>query len=251
MTESLFSLDGKTALVTGGTRGIGYAIARTFIDAGARVIITGRGDAGTREAAASLGAQAIGKPCDNGDPAQIAALVEECWQIGPIDVVVNNAATNAMYRRAEFVTVEEWDNVFAVNLRGAYFTAIEVAKRLLAEKRTGSVINVSSIGGQVPLARLGVYCAAKAGMDQMTKVLALEWADRGIRVNGIAPGWTETDFTGDLFGSRHGEGLRADIPMGRLAAPADMVGATLYLASDASSYTTGSILLIDGGRALR
>ena len=251
MTDSPFSLEGKTALITGGTRGIGYAIARTYLDAGARVLITGRNQATVAEAAASLGPLAIGKRCDNGDPAEIAALVEECWQIGPIDVLVNNAATNAMYRRAEFVTADEWDNVMDVNVRGAYFTATEVAKRLIAEQRSGSFINVSSIGGQVPLARLSVYCAAKAALDQLTKVLALEWAERGIRVNAIAPGWTETDFTSDLFESRHGEALRADIPMGRLAVPQDMTGAALYLASNASSYTTGSVLLIDGGRALR
>ena len=251
MIDRLFSLDGKTALITGGSRGIGYSIAQTFIEAGARVFITGRTEETLRTAAANLGPNAIGKRCDNGDPAQIAQAVEECWEIAPIDVLVNNAAINAFYKRAEFVDVKGWDSVMDNNLRGAFFMSAEVARRLFASGRPGSIVNVSSMGGQVPLARLSVYCAAKAALDQLTRVLALEWADRNVRVNAISPGWTETDFSGDLMGSRHGEGLRADIPLGRLAAPQDIVGAALYLASDASSYTTGSVLLIDGGRALR
>jgi gluconate 5-dehydrogenase len=103
----------------------------------------------------------------------------------------------------------------------------------------------------VPLERLGVYAATKAGIHQLTKVMALEWADRNIRVNAIAPGWVETDFTGDLFASRHGERLRADVPMGRLATPEDIAGAAVWLASNAASYVTGSIVVIDGGRQLR
>lgn len=251
MIEKLFSLDGKTALITGGSRGIGYSIARTFIDAGARVIITGRTEGTLREAAASLGPNAIARRCDNAEPTQIARMVAECWEIGPVDVLVNNAAINAFYKRAEFVDVEGWNSVMDNNLRGAFFTSTEVARRLFEAGRPGSIVNVSSMGGQVPLARLAVYCAAKAALDQVTRVMALEWADRNVRVNAISPGWTQTDFTGDLFDSRHGESLRADIPMGRLASPEDIVGAALYLASDASSYTTGSVLLVDGGRALR
>ncbi len=251
MTAPLFSLEDKTALVTGGSRGIGHAIARAFIDAGARVIITGRNEAALQEAAVGLGPNAIGRRCDNADPDQIASLVEDIWPLGPIDVLVNNAAIGTLYRRAEFVTVAEWDEVVDVNLRGSYFMSVEVAKRLFAGGHPASIVNVSSMGGQVPLARLGVYCGAKAALEQLTRVLALEWADRKVRVNAIAPGWTETDFTGDLFESRHGEALRADIPMGRLAAPGDVVGAALYLASEASSYVTGTILTIDGGRGLR
>jgi NAD(P)-dependent dehydrogenase (short-subunit alcohol dehydrogenase family) len=103
----------------------------------------------------------------------------------------------------------------------------------------------------MPLERLGVYAATKAGVNQLTKVMALEWADRGIRVNAIAPGWVETDFTEDLFSSRHGERLLADVPLGRLATAHDLVGAAVYLASEASAYVTGSILVVDGGRSLR
>jgi NAD(P)-dependent dehydrogenase (short-subunit alcohol dehydrogenase family) len=144
-------------------------------------------------------------------------MVEAAWQIAPVDVLVNNAGISPYYRRVEHVTVEEWDQVVDVNLRGTYFACIEVGTRMIEAGRPGSIINVSSVAGIAPLERLGVYAATKAGIHQFTKVMALEWAERGIRVNAIAPGWTETDFTDELFASRHGESLRGDIPLGRLA----------------------------------
>ena len=251
MTPNLFSLEGKTALVTGGSRGIGVAIARAFIDAGARVIITARGEAQLAEAANSLGANAIAKRCDNSDPADIARMMADAWRLCPIDILVNNAGISPYYKRIEHVTVEDWDAVLNVNLRGSYFCSAEFARRLFEAGLPGSIINVTSVSGLVPLEKLGVYGASKAGLQQLTKVMALEWAGRGVRVNAIAPGWTETGFTDDLFSSRNGESLRADIPMGRLARPDDIAGAALYLASDASSYVTGTVLVVDGGRALR
>lgn len=251
MTENPFSLEGRTALITGGSRGIGYGIAEAFIAAGARVIITARGEATLNDAAARLGPNAIAMRGDNADPADIARFVADAWRLAPIDVLVNNAGISPYYKRAEFVTPDEWDSVMDVNLRGTYFCSVEVAKRLFEAGLPGSIVNVSSVGGLVPLDRLGVYSASKAGMHQLTKAMALEWADRNVRVNAIAPGFTETDFTEDLFNSRHGERLRADIPMGRLATTGDITGAALYLASDASRYATGTILVVDGGRALR
>jgi NAD(P)-dependent dehydrogenase (short-subunit alcohol dehydrogenase family) len=246
-----FSLEGRTAIVTGGSRGIGFAIAGAFIDRGARVIVSARTEAPLRAAAASLGINAIAIPCDIAEVASIRALMDAAWAIAPVDILVNNAGISPYYRRAEHVTPEEWDEVVDVNLRGTYFACIEAATRMSAAGTRGSIINVSSIGGIVPLGRLGVYGATKAGIHQLTRSLALEWADRGLRVNAIAPGWTETDFTGDLFASRHGEGLRADIPMGRLATPDDVTGAAVYLASEASAYVTGSLIVVDGGRSLR
>ncbi|MEP7214804.1 MAG: SDR family oxidoreductase [Anaerolineaceae bacterium] len=251
MTPHPFSLEGKTALVTGGSRGIGYAIAEAFIGAGARVVITARGEAGLHEAASRLGMNAIAKTCDNADIDQIAKVVEESWRLAPIDILVNNAGISPYYKRAEHVTLEDWDSVIDINLRGSYFCAVEVAKRMFETKRPGSIINISSVSGIVPLEKLGVYAASKAALHQVTRVMAVEWADRNVRVNAIAPGWTETDFTDDLFSSRHGERLLSDIPMGRLAGPADITGAALYLASAASSYVTGTIITVDGGRALR
>lgn len=247
----LFSLAGKTAVVTGGSRGIGYAIAKAFVGAGARVIITARGEETLKAAAAALGPNALGKQCDNADVAAIGRLMEEAWQLGPVDILVNNAGISPYYKRAEQVSVEEWDEVVDVNLRGLYFSCVELARRLFACGRGASIINISSVGGIAPLERLGVYSATKAAIHQLTRALALEWAGRGVRVNAVAPGWVETDFTNDLFASRHGERLLAEIPMGRLATPHDVVGAALYLASDASAYATGSIVVVDGGRSLR
>jgi NAD(P)-dependent dehydrogenase (short-subunit alcohol dehydrogenase family) len=246
-----FTLEGKTAVVTGGSRGIGLEIARAFIDAGARVVLTARGEEALNQAVRSLGPNAIAKQCDNADPAQIAYTVAEAWRLGPVDILVNNAGISPFYKRAELVEVDEFSDVMDVNVRGTYFWCVEVARRLFEANQPGSIINVSSVAAQTPLERLGVYAASKAAVEQMTKVMALEWADRNVRVNAIAPGWTETDFTGDLFESRHGEGLRADVPLGRLARPDEIAAAALYLASEASSYVTGTVLVVDGGRALR
>jgi len=247
----MFSLEGKTAIVTGGSRGIGYGTARAFIDAGARVIVTARGQEGLDAAVKTLGANALAMRCDNADPADITRMMEEAWRLGPVDILVNNAALSPYYKRAEHVTVEEWDAVVDVNLRGVYFCTIEMAKRVFEVGRAASIINITSMAGVVPLERQGVYAATKAGVQQMMRVMALEWADRKVRVNAIAPGWVETGFTEGLFGSRHGERLLADVPLGRLATPDDITGAAVWLASDASSYVTGTVVQIDGGRGLR
>ncbi len=248
---SPFNLEGKTALITGGSRGIGFAIARAFVEAGARVLLAARGAAGLEAAVARLRIAALGRPCDVRDPAAVSELMEWAWNIAPLDAVVACAGVSPYYKRAELVTPAEWDEVLEVNLRGAYFTAVEAAKRAFATQRPLSIILVASVAGILPLERLAPYSAAKAGMIQLAKGLALEWADRGVRVNAIAPGWVETDFTRDLFASRHGERLRADVPMGRFAAPDEIAGAALYLASDAASYVTGSVVVVDGGRSVR
>lgn len=246
-----FSLSGKTAIVTGGSRGIGLAIAEAFVARGARVVITARGQAQLDDAVRTLGANAIAKRCDNADPADISRLMEEAWALGPVDILVNNAGISPFYKRAEHVTLEDWDSVIDVNLRGTFFCAQEFARKCFEAARPGAIINVSSVGGVTPLDRLSVYGAAKAGIHLLTKAMALEWADRNVRVNAIAPGWTETDFTGELFQSRWGEKLRSDVPMGRFAQPADISGAAVFLASEAAAFITGAILPVDGGRLLR
>ena len=245
-----FSLSGKTAIVTGGSRGIGYGIARAYIDAGARVVITARNETQLNEAASSLGPNCIGRRCDNGDPADIAAMVESVAALGPIDVLVNNAGISPYFKRVEHVTPEEFDSVVDVNMRGTYFASVEAAKRMF-EAGGGCIVNVTSVTGIVPVERQGVYAGTKAAIHQLTKVMALEWADRKVRVNAIAPGWVETELTGSLLESRHGEGLRSDIPMGRVATPEDVSGTAVWLASEAARYVTGSIVVVDGGRQLR
>lgn len=248
--SGLFSLEGKTAIVTGGSRGIGYAIARAFIDAGARVVITARNEEQLNQAAASLGANCIARRCDNGDPADIAAMVEGVAALGPVDILVNNAGISPYFKKVEHVTPEEFDLVVGVNMRGTYFASVEAAKCMF-DSGGGTIINITSVTGIVPVERQGVYAGSKAAIHQLTKTMALEWAGRAVRVNAIAPGWTATELTGDLLDSRHGEGLRADIPMGRVAVPEDIVGAAVWLASDASRYVTGTIVVVDGGRQLK
>ncbi|MEO8539837.1 MAG: SDR family oxidoreductase [bacterium] len=247
---NLFSLEGKTAVITGGSRGIGFGIARAFVDAGARVIITARNESQLAEAASQLGANCIARRCDNGDPADIAALAESAWELSAVDILVNNAGISPYYKRSEHVTLEEWDSVVDVNMRGTYFCSVEFARRMFEGGMPGSIINVTSVTGVVPFAKQGVYAATKAAIHQFTKVMALEWAEKNVRVNAIAPGWVDTDLVGELFASRHGEGLRSDIPIGRLATPADVAGAAVWLASEAASYVTGSIVVVDGGRQL-
>lgn len=246
-----FSLEGKTALVTGGSRGIGHAIAAAFVAAGARVILSARGAEALDAAARALGPNAMAMPCDISDPEAVRALVERASATGLVDVLVNNAGVSPFYKRIEQTTAAEFDLLTGVNLRGAWCCGIEVAARLFEAGAPGSIINVSSMLGVQPDERQGAYAVTKAGLLQMTKVCALEWADRGVRVNAIAPGWTESELTDRLFASRHGERLLGDIPLGRFATPADVAGAAVYLASDASSYVTGAIIAVDGGRALR
>ena len=246
----IFSLEGKTAIVTGGSRGIGYGVAKVFVEAGARVILTARNAARLQEAAASLGANAIAMPCDNSDTDAIGEMMEAAWRISPVDILVNNAGNGDYYKRAEYVTPQEFDEVISVNLRGTYFCSVEFAKHAFKASRPGNIINVSSMTGVTALERLGVYGASKAGIHQYTRVMALEWADRNVRVNAIAPGWVETDFTTELFASRWGEKLRNEVPMSRFATVDDLTGLVLYLASDASAYMTGAVIPIDGGRGL-
>jgi len=246
-----FSLEGRTAVITGGSRGIGFAIAQGFVKAGARVIIAARNQDQLDEAVKKLGANAIAKRADISDPASIEELIEEAWRLGPPDIIVNNAGVSPFYKRAEFFTVEEWDHIVDINMRGSYFLSLAAAKRWFEAERPGNIINISSVTGIHASERTIIYSMTKAALDQMTRVMALEWADRNIRVNSIAPGWTESDFTHELFESRHGKTLLDSIPQDRFADPQDITGAALYLASDASSYVTGSVLVVDGGRALR
>ncbi len=244
-------LEGKTALVTGGSRGIGYAIAEAFVEAGARVVISARGEEALNEAARRLGPNAIAIPCDVADPEAVRALVGQASRLGLVDVLVNNAGVSPFYKRVEHTTAEEFDLLLGVNLRGAWCCSVEVATRLFEAGRPGSVINVSSVLGLHPDERQGAYGVTKAGLIHMARVCALEWADRGVRVNALAPGWTESALTEALFESRHGPRLKGDVPLGHFATPEDVAGAALYLASDASSYVTGAVIAIDGGRSLR
>jgi gluconate 5-dehydrogenase len=246
-----FSLDGKVALVTGSTRGIGRAIAEGLAAAGAAVTVNGRNAESTRAAAAEMaaaGARTLPVAADVSTASEVERLISITVEtFGHLDILVNNAGISPYYKAAETVTEAEWDEIMRVNLKGV-FLCCQAAGRVMIPQKSGRIINISSIGGQVALPKLLAYASAKGAVNQLTRALAVEWARYGILVNVIAPAYVETDLTKGL---RKNPKLRDDlirqIPLGRLAEPSEVVGAAIYLSSDAASYVTGHVLDIDGG----
>ena len=240
-------LTGKTAFVTGSTRGIGHAVAAALYQAGARVAVVGR-DAGKAGAVATaLGERAFGVACDVSDGKQIESAIAAAEQaLGPVDILVNNAGItrdNLLLRMTE----AEWDEVLAANLKGAFLTTKAVLKGML-KRRSGRIINVTSIIGLTGNKGQANYAASKAGLIGFTKSVAKEYGSRGILVNAIAPGFIETDMTSGLPEEAR-QAMLAGITLGRLGRPADVAGAVLFLASDLAGYITGQVLVVDGGFA--
>lgn len=248
---SLFSLTGKVAIVTGGSRGIGRSIALGFAEAGADVVIASRTAADverTVDEVKSRGRRVLGVPTDVSRAADIAALVSAALEtFGRIDVLVNNAGISPVVSRALKLSEEDWNRILAVNLTGA-FLACQAVGRVMTEQRAGKIINIASIGATSGLPRFIAYCAAKGGLLQVTRVLAQEWAEYNVQVNAIAPGYVETDMTSGLQDNpRLLDEIIFRTPMRRLGKPDEVVGAALLLASESSSYITGHILYVDGG----
>jgi 3-oxoacyl-[acyl-carrier protein] reductase len=244
------SLAGKVALVTGGSRGIGWAIAERLSGAGAAVAILGRDEARAREAAARLSAsgRAIAVTADMADPAQVERAVETVERdLGPIDILVNNAG---LTRDGILVRMSEadWDAVLDANLKGA-FTATKLVTRGMMKRRFGRVINITSIVGITGNKGQANYAASKAGLIGFTKAVAKELASRNVLVNAVAPGFIDTDMTKALPDAAR-EALVAHIPLGRLGDPADVAAAVLFLASDLAGYITGHVLVVDGGMVM-
>jgi 3-oxoacyl-[acyl-carrier protein] reductase len=241
-------LTGKVALVTGGTRGIGRAIAGTFRGAGARVAITGRDAERARAAAAELGEGVVGFGCELADPAQIEAAVAGTEAaLGPIDILVNNAGLTRdqiVLRMSE----SDWDAVLDANLKGA-FLAIRAALKGMMKRKAGRIINITSIVGLTGNKGQANYAASKAGLIGLTKSVAKEYASRNILVNCVAPGFVETDMTGGLPVEARAT-LLQQIALGRLGRPEDIAGAVLFLASDMAAYITGQVLVVDGGMVI-
>lgn len=249
MTDKLFSVADQVVIVSGGSRGIGRAIAAGFAARGAQVVITGR-EAGTLEQAAQeMSAERAVCPlvCDVSEPAAIDRLVATTLEkFQQIDTLVNVAGVNRRMP-TEKLTETDYDFIMNINLKGPFLLSQTVGKHMLARGR-GNQINVASLNNHAPLPWVLPYAASKAALSQMTRSLASEWGDRGVRVNAIAPGFVLTDLTRKLWSHPKMQewGLR-NTPLRRLGKPEDMVGAAIFLASEASAFMTGQTIFVDGG----
>jgi NAD(P)-dependent dehydrogenase (short-subunit alcohol dehydrogenase family) len=242
-----FRLDGRRALVTGGGRGIGLAAASALAAAGAHVTLAARTAAEIEAAAAAIRARGEAAEALVLDVTDLDAAAGAIAAAAPFEVLVNNAGTNRPATLMD-VKVEDFDAIFALNVRAAFFMAQAVARRLIEAKRAGSIINISSQMGHVGAARRTVYCASKHAMEGFTKAMAIELAPHNIRVNSLGPTFLETPMTRPFF---QNEAFRAEvlgkIKLGRLGQLHEVTGAIVFLASDASSLMTGSALVVDGG----
>lgn len=246
----MVDLAGKTALITGGNQGIGWGIAEAFAAHGARVVVNYPDDARHPDDMETLGDNALAIKGDVGKVAEIEAMFTALDEQGiELDILVNNAG---IYPRAEALDLDEetWDAVHGVNLKGTFFCAQQAARRMVP-RGTGTIINIASVSAIMPAANGAHYCATKAGVVALTKSLALAWAPHGITVNAIGPGLTDTAQP------RHGmteqemaDYARTNIPLGRMAQPADIAKGALFLASDLAAFMTGQTIFISGGELM-
>jgi NAD(P)-dependent dehydrogenase (short-subunit alcohol dehydrogenase family) len=251
------SLEGKVALITGGSRGIGEAIARAFVQAGARVVIASRKEDGVKAVAEAIGrehgpARISAVAAHTGKESECARLVSQTVaSFGKVDVLVNNAATNPHF--GPMLSAEEpaWDKTFEVNLKGYFWCAREVAKHCIGRQAPGSIVSIASVAGLVAAPMQGVYAMTKAAVISMTKTLAAELATSQIRVNAIAPGFVDTKLASAILKD---DALLKHVvdrtPMARYGKPDEIAGGALYLASDSASFLTGHTLVIDGGMTI-
>ena len=245
-------LDGKVAIVTGGSRGLGAAMSRGLAAAGARVVVASRDLASCEERTAEIraaGGEALAARADAADTASLDALLDATYRAwGRLDILVNNAGINVGFRPLAELSTHDFDSMYAVNLRGPWYLASRAAPRMGAHGG-GSIVNVISVGGLKPSAWLGPYAATKAGLHALTKVMAQEWAPLQIRVNAIAPGSYHSDLFDGTARALPGfeQGALQASAMKRIAATEEILGPLLYLVSDASSFTTGATLVADGG----
>jgi NAD(P)-dependent dehydrogenase (short-subunit alcohol dehydrogenase family) len=246
-----FGLEGRVVWLTGASRGLGRTLAYAFAGAGAQLLLCARSAEALDEVAGEIRAQGAtaevlaGSIADPDVVAQAARLIEERW--GRLDALVNNAGISPAFTRAERLDLADWHSVLDTNLTAPLLTS-RAALPWFEAAGGGSIVNVSSIHGSRAHERLLAYAASKGGMEMVTRTLAVEWADRNVRVNSVAPGYLQTDMTAGLLEhERWGASLRARIPMGRVGATGEIAPAILFLAGAASSYITGTTLFIDGG----
>ncbi len=248
-----FSLAGKRAVVTGASRGIGWSIARGFAEAGADVALVGRRQETLEPLARDLveqtGQRALATACHMGKAADIEAMIAgvlDAW--GGIDILVNNAGTNPVMAPLATLEPSAWDKIMDVNVKGPFLASAAVVRSMQAQGGGGSIVNMASIGGLDASPLLGAYSVSKAALLHLTRALAKECGSSGIRVNAIAPGLIETKFAAALIETTaiH-EALLRQTPLGRHGQPDEIVGAALFLASEASAFVTGQVIVVDGG----
>lgn len=248
--DILFSLKGKTALVTGCAQGLGREIAMSLALNKASLILadTVRPEE-TAEQIKNMGARCISVQTDISDEPVVESLAaRSISQFGRVDILVNNAGISQLsYTPTEDLPIDEWDRIIGINLRGTFLCCKHIGKTMI-NNGGGNIVNIASTAGITGVPRAPAYCASKAGVILLTKSLALEWARYNIRVNAIAPHYLETKLTKEIRDSEKVyEGLIKSVPLRRFGKPSEVTGAVLYLASDASSYSTGSVITVDGG----
>jgi gluconate 5-dehydrogenase len=237
-----FDLSGRSALVTGSTRGLGLAFARALAEAGARVAVNGRSAGAVEEVAASIDG-AVAAAFDVTDEAAVSTAV---GKLGPIDILVNNAG-GGLRKPMLDVSLEEWRSTLDTNLTSAYLVARAVAPGMI-ERGRGKVVNICSVMSELARETIAPYTAAKGGLKMLTRAMCSEWARHGIQVNAIAPGYFETDLTEALRANPEFDAwLRRRVPAGRWGVPDDLAGTVVFLTSSASDYVNGQILFVDGG----
>jgi NAD(P)-dependent dehydrogenase (short-subunit alcohol dehydrogenase family) len=254
METNPFDLTGQVAVVTGASRGIGEAVAGALSKAGARVVVASRKIEGVwavAERIRSAGGEALEMACHTGrrqDAEALAARVRETW--GRVDILVNNAATSPHFGPLLDADEAAWDKTIEVNVKG-YLNMIQACMPSMREQGGGRIVNVASVAGMYPHSGLGVYGVTKAAVIMLTRTLAVELAKENVRVNAIAPGLIRTRFSEVLWSSPEAsQRALASIPQGRIGEVEDLTGAVLYLASEASKFTTGAVMVVDGGQTL-
>lgn len=255
MAVADFSLEGKVAIVTGGSRGIGRSVAIGLAEKGANVVVAARKPESLEEAVAAVnatGAKGIGIPTNVRDMDSLSNLVAETKnQLGRIDILVNNAATNPVFGPVQNLDERAWDTIMNTNVKSAFFLSKMVREAILEHGEGGSIINVSSTGGIRASGGLGGYSVSKAAIIMLTQVCAKQWGQDGIRVNCIAPGLIKTEFSRALWDNDEIlQGSTSGAALGRIGQPDEMAGAVIYFASSASSFVTGQTLVLDGGGIL-
>jgi NAD(P)-dependent dehydrogenase (short-subunit alcohol dehydrogenase family) len=252
MSNDSFDLTGKVALITGASRGIGFAIAETFASAGAKVVLASRKQDALDQAAEKIqakGGDAFPFAAHTGDPDAVRALVAACLEkFGCVDILVNNAATNPHFGPILMSEESHWNKILDVNLKG-YFRMAKTCVESMRERGGGKIINVASVAGIQHQQGMGIYGISKAGVLMLTRTLAVELAADNIQVNALAPGFIQTQFSQVLWETPEiHQAIIAQVPQKRIGQPEEVASLALYLASPASGFTTGAIMLVDGGQ---